>query len=411
MPWSIIDGSRTSSWKESMRTRYRLTLAAASLTALLGVFAAPVSPAGAATIAVPAGPTSAVAYQIGPSHDGYSADRSIQAPLTRKWSVSFSGGVSYPLIVGGMVFVTVASGSGYGTTLYALSKKTGATVWSQAITGTYNWSNAAYDAGQVFVVNEDGVLRAFDAKTGALNWSEQLPGQYSFSSPPTASKGVVYVGGAGSGGTLYAVSETGGSVLWTQSVENGDHSSPALDGTSVFVSYACGLVYAFDRTTGTEQWFSNGTCEGGGGTTPVVHGGQVYARDFTGNKVLNARTAALDGTFQAGPAPAFDGTVGLFLNNGTLTASSGGTTLWTFSGDGGLDTAPIAVGSTVYEGSSSGMLYGLNVANGSPVWSTNVGSGISGPDEQNVSQPLTGLGAGRGVLVVPAGDELAAYGG
>jgi hypothetical protein len=38
------------------------------------------------------------------------------------------------------------------------------------------------------------------------------------------------------------------------------------------------------------------------------------------------------------------------------------------------------------------------------------GSPISGPDEQNVAQPLTGLGAGSGVLVVPAGDVLTAYG-
>src|SRR5579875_4049034 len=138
--------SRISSWKESMRNRYRLALAAAPLTALLGVFAAPASPAGAATAAVPTGPTSAVAYQIGIGHDGYSADTSIKPPLSEKWSVSFSGGVSYPLIVGGKVFVTVASSSGYGTTLYALNKNTGATIWSQAISGTYYWSNAAYDA-------------------------------------------------------------------------------------------------------------------------------------------------------------------------------------------------------------------------------------------------------------------------
>jgi hypothetical protein len=39
-----------------------------------------------------------------------------------------------------------------------------------------------------------------------------------------------------------------------------------------------------------------------------------------------------------------------------------------------------------------------------------VGAGVSGPDEQNVSQPLAGLGAGQGLLVVPAGNLLAAYG-
>ena len=392
-----------------MGIRYRLALVATPLIALVGAFAAPVSPSGAATTAVPAGPTSDVAYQISIAHAGYSADPSITAPLSRKWSVSFSGGVSYPLIVGSRVYVTVAIGDGSGTELYALNKNTGKTVWSQQITSTYPWSNAAYDAGQVFVVNSDGGLTAFNATTGALNWSEQLPGQYFFTSPPTASNGVVYVGGAGSAGTLYAVSETSGAVLWTQSVANGDDSSPALNASSVFVSYACGLTYSFNRTSGAEQWFSNSSCEGGGGKTAVVSGGKVYARDpDLGNKLLNARTGALLGTFQAGPAPAFDGSTGLFLYNGTLTASSGSATLWSFTGDGGLDTAPIAVGDTAYVGSSSGELYGLNVTSGSVVWSTNVGAAISAPDEQNVAQPLTGLGAGRGLLVVPAGDTLVA---
>lgn len=392
-----------------MLNRYRLALVAAALTALLGVLAAP---AGAATGTVPPGPTSAAAYQIGVSHDGYSGDTTIVAPLTHRWSVNFTGSVSYPLIAGGMVFVTVADNAGsYGTTLHALSKASGATVWSRPISGGYYWSNAAYDSGQVFVVNWDGLLRAFNATSGKLDWSVQLPGEYAFSSPPTASNGVVYIGGSGFGGTLYAVSETHGTVLWTQPVVNGDNSSPALSGTSVFVSYACPRVYAFNRTTGQRQWSSNGPCEGGGGKTPVYHGNKVYARDSSGNKILDAGTGKLLGTFQAGPAPAFDGTVGLFLNGGVLTASSGGHTVWTFSGDGRLDTAPVAVGNTVYVGSSSGMLYGLRIGGGKVVWSTNVGAGIPAPDEQNVSQPLTGLGAGQGLLVVPAGHELAAYGG
>lgn len=287
---------------------------------------------------------------------------------------------------------------------------TGATVWSQPISGIYFWSNAAYDAGRVFVVNADGLLRAFDAATGTLAWSMQLPGQSSFSSPPTAAGGVVYTGGAGSGGTVYAASEADGTVLWTQPVENGDNSSPALSDTDAYVSYACGLVYAFDRVTGQQRWFSNGPCEGGGGKTPVYHSGRVYARDFLGNKILDAGTGNLLGTFQAGPAPAFVGKTGLFLTNaGTLQAAQGRRTLWTFSGDGGLDTAPIVVGATVYVGSSSGMLYGLS-SRGKVVWSANVGAAIPGPDEQNVSQPLTGLGAGQGLLVVPAGGHLTAYG-
>ena len=54
--------------------------------------------------------------------------------------------------------------------------------------------------------------------------------------------GIVYVGGAGSGGTLYAVSESAGNVLWTASVQNGDNSSP------VKASSAGGVVTFYATT-------------------------------------------------------------------------------------------------------------------------------------------------------------------
>jgi hypothetical protein len=89
-----------------------------------------------------------------------------------------------------------------------------------------------------------------------------------------------------------------------------------------------------------------------------------------------------------------------------------GTTTWTFNGDGQLDTAPILIstpaGEFVIEGSASGVLYALNAASGAVVWSANVGAAIAQPDEQNADQ-LTGLAAGQGLLVVPAGNTISAY--
>ncbi len=51
----------------------------------------------------------------------------------------------------------------------------------------------------------------------------------------------------------------------------------------------------------------------------------------------------------------------------------------------------------------------LDGKSGKVVSTTNVGASIPGPDEQNVSQPLTGLGAANGVLIVPAGTQISAY--
>jgi outer membrane protein assembly factor BamB len=166
----------------------------------------------------------------------------------------------------------------------ALDEHTGTTVWSAALPGTYGFAYAAYDSGKVFVVhfdgfNFDGLMEAFDGATGNPLWSVNLSGQSSFSSPPTAVNGIVYTGGAGSGGTVYAVEETNGAVLWTMPVENGDSSSPAVTQGKVFVSYACPQSYAFNAVSGQQLWHYNSCCEGGGGATPVVHAEQVYVRD------------------------------------------------------------------------------------------------------------------------------------
>ena len=64
----------------------------------------------------------------------------------------------------------------------------------------------------------------------------------------------------------------------------------------------------------------------------------------------------------------------------------------------------------VYVGSQTGKLYALDLADGHEVWETNVGAPITGPDERNAGNPLSGLGAGQGLLVVPAGTQLSAYG-
>lgn len=85
-----------------------------------------------------------------------------------------------------------------------------------------------------------------------------------------------------------------------------------------------------------------------------------------------------------------------------------GQVLWSFAGDGGLKSAPVIVNQTIYIGSSSGTLFGLNLT-GQQIWSAQVGAPIPPPDEHNAVL-TTGLGAGDGLLFVPAGTRLVAYG-
>jgi outer membrane protein assembly factor BamB len=372
----------------------------------------------------------AVAYQINVAHSGTQLDSALSPPFRLRWQVTLPGLVSYPLIADGSVYVTAGDNSTETATLYALDQASGQTIWSRQLSQPppfiSPWANAAFDNGRVFVVGSAGLMTAYESATGTLLWTTQLPFQYLFSAPPTAADGVVYLGGAGTGGTLYAVDEITGSVLATQSVMNGDKSSPAISGNGVFVSYAGDQAYAFARPTLDPLWHYSTCCEGGGGKTPVYDNGRIFTRDiFEGNLILDAATGNLLSFYGPTPvnfspfvAPAVSASFIWFLYGGTLSAQdisypSNPVALWDFTGDGQLVTAPVVLstpkGTFVIEGSATGMLYALEANTGTVVWSANVGKGLLQPDEQNISQPLTGLGAGQGLLVVPAGNTISAF--
>jgi outer membrane protein assembly factor BamB len=380
----------------------------------------------------------AVAFQINVAHSGVQADAALAPPLVRRWQVSLPGAVSYPLIAQGMVYVTIGIPFTATTMLYALDQSTGSVVWSQPLPySLLPWANAAYDQGRIFVIASsnpicchNSSMNAYDAATGAPLWTTELYGSFMFSSAPTAANGVVYTGGAGDGSTVYAADEVSGALLANHSVIGGDQSSPALSDTGVFVSYACNQAFGFSQRTLAPLWHYSTDCYGGGGRTVVYANGRVYTRDLLGNLILDAATGNLLGSFtSSGPymttaaAPAIDQSNIVMLTWPTFSPSSttlsshslaDGSTNWSFTGDGQLDTAPIVLstptGKFVVEGSASGMLYALDATTGAVVWSTNVGASIPPPNEQSVSQPLTGLGAGQGLLVVPAGNTVTAYG-
>ena len=347
---------------------------------------------------VPTDSTSAPSFLENPAHSGYVDDPLVTPPLAPLWSASLGGNVSYPLIADGRVYVLA------GSDLVAIDASTGAQLWRVDAGGAFAH---AYDAGRIFTITESGLMASFDAASGAPGWSVSMPGQYGFSSSPTAYRGIVYVGGSGSGGTLYATDESNGHLLWSNNVQNGDDSAPAVDDTGVFVSYACVQAYGFNRTTGAPLWYYAGPCEGGGGATTVLSGGVLYTRDTMGNLALDAATGAVQGSFSASVPPAFDGTRGFFLSNGTLRAETVATkaVVWSFTGDGALASAPLVVGGDVYVGSAQGGLFAVNVMTGAVDWSTTVGA-ILGFREARSPAPFA---AGGGLLVVPAGTNVIAY--
>src|SRR5687767_3048354 len=365
--------------------------------------------------AIPASAQQARNFQVDATHTGSSSE-ALVPPLKQRWVRNFGQSISYPLIADGKVFVTVQNPSG-GTTLHALDSASGTTIWSFALGGSFPWSAACYEYGRVFAVNGSGLLRAFDGATGAVSWSLQLSGQFLFSAPPTVHQGIIYTSGAGSGGTLYAVNANTGALIWTKSVMNGDRSSPAATSDGVYVSYACPNVYKFNPLTGAQIWHHSPGCSGGGGKTPALFNNRLYVRDSF-DTIFDSLTGTIIGNFNAKNTPAFSGDKGFFLNGphgfgtfGVLEARDVNTNsvLWTFAGDGFLQSAVLVVNNYVYVGSSQGKLFAVDATTGQQVWVTTAGTSIPFVDEQNLSQPLTSFAAGEGMLVVPTSTTLVAY--
>ncbi|MDN5864520.1 MAG: PQQ-binding-like beta-propeller repeat protein [Gammaproteobacteria bacterium] len=398
------------------------------LTAQIG--AADIANAGTATVAVlnpaPGGSSDpatftikpyvsdAVAFQIDANHSGVMHFNPVSFPSQSAWSVDVGGEPSYALIADDKVFVTVEVNG--NARLLALDQTTGTPVWGP-VALSYT-ANAAYDAGSVFVVSsspfsESAFMQAYDTGTGSLEWSIRLEGQRDFTSGPTALNGFVYTGGAGTGGTLYAVDENDGTIVWTQGVENGANSTPAVSADGVYVAYPC-HTYDFRPATGELVWQDSVGCTGGGGASPVVANGKLYAPNGFGSydgAVFDAETGDLLGSYVADNPPAIAQDDGYFLQNGILydIDLGNGSIVWGFAGDGDLVTSPIVINQYVFVGASSGNLYALDRQTGQQVWQIDVGAPIPPGAGWGAAMQLTGLSAGHGLLIVPAGNSVVAY--
>lgn len=375
--------------------------------------ATPALVSAAATVSIVPASKDAAAFQIDPGHGGFIQFASVTLPAASKWSVDVGGTASYALIADGKVFVTV-QGPSDPCALLALDQATGAVVWGP-VTIPYP-ANAAYDNGRVFTVSGTsdlrGQMQAFDTATGQLLWTTALTGQSFFTTAPTAADGLVFTAGAGTGNTLYAVDQATGAVVWTRDA-NSSNGALAVTADGVYTFDGCDVT-DLRPATGTKVWEFTSGCFGGGAGVAVVAGGVLYAQTgaigANNGTRFDAETGAVLGSLTADSPPAIDGQRGYFLSGSTLSGVNLGTNsvLWTFTGDGQVDSAPIAVNGYVFVGSYSGLLYGLDGATGAELWRVNVGAAIYSSGSWT-GMPLRGLTAGDGLLVVPAGSTVTAF--
>lgn len=186
--------------------------------------------------------------------------------------------------------------------------------------------------------------------------------------------------------------------------------SPAVSDTGVYVSYNCQQDYRFSLR-GHLIWHHSTACDGGGGSTAVLHGSSVYARGVSDPPIILATLSGdQTGSFASDTAPAFGSRDMDTLQGGNLVAvdPSGRPNRWEFSYRT-LVAAPVVSGGVVFAGSSDGTVYGISARSGAQVWAGTAGSMILGPGELSAGVKV-GMAVGGGLLVIPAGNVLTAFG-
>jgi outer membrane protein assembly factor BamB len=361
--------------------------------------------------------TGSVAYQGDAAHSGRVSVPGLRPPLRRRWARAFPNAISYPVVAEGKVYVAAVSGPPLqlmSATIYALHARSGRIAWQRSLGRESGPAHLAYAAGRIFVAGDSppddtiGRITALRASDGAQLWQVAATAHYGL----VAQGDAVYLPGP------RALRATDGAMLWGITSDDASFYTPALADGRLFSSGACRHSRAFDPA-GTLLWESERFCtSGGSGAIPAVHAGRVYvpSPEPTLPTVFEAASGRPLGGIDSHPGPAFSGTVGVFplrrpsdsTRGETLVARRlpGGRRLWRFAGDGYLDTPPLIVGATVYVGSGSGRLYGLSLRSGRVVWRGRAGGPIPAPLYRT---EVSALGAGEGVLVVPAFRRLVVY--
>jgi outer membrane protein assembly factor BamB len=376
--------------------------------------------ASATAAPVDSGSTS---YQLNAAHDGsatFSAD--LSKGLKRKWAIDLGQAVSYPVVVGNLAIVALGENPVTGKhkfQLVAVNLASGKTVWSRPLAGANVRAYLTADGPRVFAATDDSGVQAFSASDGKHLWTASTEGQTFGSYIPVALNGRVFVATTEIGTTDYAVDQITGKVIWHNLWWGaGGMAVTAADG-KVYYPATCHIP-AFAPQDGSTVWdTTNPTCNGGGGGVAAYHAGRLYATDVTfegAGSVLNAANGNVQHALRGDAVPAFRDQTAYALSQPVPAAPYGsviaynltfGTLDWRFAPKETLSTPPIVVNQAVFLLSDRGTLYVLNALTGKLRQSFKV----CNPDSLYSSyRAYSGLGVGKGLVLVPCGTELAAFG-
>lgn len=210
---------------------------------------------------------------FGSNDDNFYAVNKVTGSLIWKYHTGANVS-STPLIDNGVVYVGSSDNN-----LYALNAATGALIWTYATGAMINQSSPALDNGVVFIGSRDGYLHAVYTANGQAKWKYSTGGISLEMSNPKVYNGFVYIGGwyntsdFSEAGSVYAINEQSGTLVWSSLNSVGFGSDPAIDNNSLFITGDDGNISALNATAGTILWQKNILPNGAG---PTVSDGTVY---------------------------------------------------------------------------------------------------------------------------------------
>jgi outer membrane protein assembly factor BamB len=270
------------------------------------------------------------------------------------------------------------------------STTSGKLAWQSPI-GQLVGSDVTVANGILYVGSLDKHFYALDAITGKRIWVTAIP---EVVAPPTVDSGIVaataYITG------FWAIDAAIGKIAW---------SSPKTEGSGTLIrnwAAGAGKVYlGFDdeivvrdaRTGRLLATFSNSNYNNNAMT---YEGGLIYVMTVTGQlQALDAATGAtkwstklVDELTTIGTGVVVGGGIVFAgaLSPGVLYAvnAASGTGMWSYSTGGALGSAPVYLGGYVYIVDSAGTLHALSAASGKPAWFYNTSNeGATAPTAGN----------------------------
>jgi outer membrane protein assembly factor BamB len=301
-------------------------------------------------------------YGATPTRDQVHTAIRLRPPFRVVWSHNLHALIEFPAVVyEGVAYLTNLHGI-----LFALSMRSGKTVWRYDLGHGEQDSSPAIWGDRLVVHSKGGRIYVFNRRTGRVLWSYGTAGLVE--SSPVVRNGIDYLGDWA--GNVYAVDLRRRRLLWRTTTGAKITSSASLRGTALFLGDYAGHVVALDARTGRLRWERsvNGRVYG----TAAVAAGRIFVPSSDGNS-LTAFTAAgrelwriATGSYVYSSPAVWRGHVYFGDYGGTFycVSARSGRILWRVGVGGRISGAPTIVAGVAYVASFAHRIVGVNARTG-----------------------------------------------